>query len=37
MTFTVIDWEREDKYTDTEFAGIRRNADGDICLSLIHI
>ena len=34
MTYTEINWEREVKYTDAEFAGIRRNADGDIYTDL---
>lgn len=31
---TKIDWDREDKYTNAEFAAIERNADGDICNDL---
>tara|TARA_R110001632_G_scaffold45058_1_gene114553 strand:- start:491 stop:757 length:267 start_codon:yes stop_codon:yes gene_type:complete len=34
MEYTQIDWDREVKYTAAEFAGIRRNADGDICEDL---
>ena len=34
MTYTEINWEREVKYTDAEFASIRRNADGDIYTDL---
>jgi|13_taG_2_1085334.scaffolds.fasta_scaffold21530_4 hypothetical protein len=32
--FTNIDWERTEKYTDAEFAAIKRNADGDVCTDL---
>lgn len=34
MEYTKIDWDRKVKYTAAEFAGIRRNADGDICEDL---
>ena len=34
MENTQIDWDRKVKYTTAEFAGIRRNADGDICEDL---
>jgi hypothetical protein len=34
MACTEIKWDREVKYTDAEFAGIRRNADGDIYTDL---
>ena len=34
MENTQIDWDRKVKYTAAEFAGIRRNADGDICEDL---
>ena len=35
---TKIDWNRQDKYTNAEFAAIERNADGDICEDLdLHI
>jgi len=34
MACTEIKWDREVKYTDEEFAGIRRNADGDIYTDL---
>ena len=32
--FTNIDWDRTEKYTDAEFAAIKRNADGDVCTDL---
>ena len=32
--FTNIDWDRTEKYTDAEFAAIKRNADGDIYTDL---
>ena len=34
MTFTEIDWNRKAKYTNAEFAGIKRNAAGDIYTDL---
>jgi len=34
MEYTQIDWDRKVEYTAAEFAGIRRNADGDICEDL---
>ena len=34
MEYTKIDWDRKVKYTAAEFAGIRRNADGDVCEDL---